>query len=92
MDQQAFELLRDQLSDIKADIDELKGEIRGYQRANNDIVTKLRINVAKLMVVTGLVGFTSGGIGSAVKDKLLPPPKSIERVKVIKQQKPNEGG
>jgi hypothetical protein len=89
MDEQAFQLLRDQLTDIKADIDELKGEIRGYQRANNDIVTKLRVNVAKLMVITGLVGFTSGGIGSAVKDKVLPPPKSIERIKIIKKQEPN---
>lgn len=90
MKDQAFQLLRDQLTDIKGDIDDLRGEIRGYQRANNDIVSRLRVSVGKLMVITGLVGFTSGGLGSAFKDKVLPPPKSIERIKMI-EQKQNKG-
>lgn len=81
MEPQAFDLLKDKLNNIENDIRELRGEIRGYQRANNDVVSKLKINVAKLMVVTGLIGVTSGGVGHTVAEKVTPYFKK-ERVQV----------
>lgn len=91
MNEQAFELLRDQLTDIKKDLDLLRGELRGYQRTNNDVVTRLRINVGKLVVITGLMGMIGGGIGHTAIEKFTPILKN-EKIKIekTKEGKKNE--
>lgn len=86
MNEQAFELLRDQLADIKGDLDLLRGELRGYQMANNDVVTKLRVNVGKLVVITGFMGLIGGGIGHTAMDKFTPYLKK-EKIKIEQTQK-----
>jgi len=66
-------------TEIKNDIADLRGFVEGYQKSNNEVLTKVRISVAKLATIAACSGIMGGVIDNKFTHYFKNEKQKIER-------------